>query len=165
MPESMPAQCTAALRRTLAFYAAEKSCPCAFPRFGQLVQFHHTNFGAGPVGCHATEIAIALLTEKEHGVYTVGSSRGGQISNCMCRICQSEMDLGWEQYNINLDVSWLTYRIVRPQPVGPSANIMIPMPAGFFGFKGDDIQRCAKAFVKYSTFEAMEQYLTELRPA
>ena len=77
---TMPEQCTAALRSVLAFYQ-QHGCPCAFPRFAQLTQFKFQDYATGPVGCHATEIAIHLVTDAKTGPYQFNRTEKGEITN------------------------------------------------------------------------------------
>jgi len=150
-------QCLAGLRSVVAFYRAKGACPCAFPRFGQLTQFDFRKFGTGPVGCHATEIAIGLAAG-EGGFYTFVRD-AGDVRQLSCGVCGSEIDSRWEQFNIHMDVTTLVYRIVRARPLGLAADPIMPLLQGFFGFSQGDIQRCARGFSREAGFDEMVAYL------
>ena len=155
-------QCVTALDRVLAFYARH-GCPCGFPRFGQLAQIHFRNYTNSPVGCHATEIAIAKATG-ENGFYQFVRD-GGDVRQLACWVCGSEVETRWEQFSINMDVTAMVYRIVRAQPVGLMVEPVIPMPRGFFGFDRASIDVCAKGFTREGSFDDMIAYLQALREA
>jgi len=158
---TMAQQCADSLKQVVAFYA-DHGCPCAFPRFGQLTQFHFTHYGSGAVGCHATEIAIHLVTMDSGPYQHVGGPTDGP-EPLACKICGTELECRWDQYSINMDVTTLVYRIVRAQPKGPSPTGPIPMPRGFYGFADASIKMCADAFITEGSFEDMIAYLTALR--
>lgn len=146
-------QCAGGLREVLGFYRAQGCCPCAFPRFVQLVGFDFRTFGTGPVGCHAAEMGIGMCTG------------GGGFFHAheqvhVCSVCGSEATVKWEQFNINLDVTTMTWNKLCAVPRGAAPEKRIPMPSGFFGFQQKDIARCAAEFATEGSFAQMVSYLT-----
>ncbi len=152
MPDMMD-QCRQLFDRVFAVYRFA-GCPCAFPRFRQLVAFNFRNFARAPVGCHLTETAIALACSPT-SFYT----RGGR--DLCCRVCAGEILYHDEEFSIAMRFARLEFSTIKATQVGASAAEKVPMPRGFFGFREPDIAACARGFTREAPFRDLERYLTE----
>lgn len=147
-------QCREVFDRVFALYA-RAGCPCAFPRYRQLVEFDFRKYAAGPVGCHLAEMAIGMAM-REGGVYR----RKGE--GLRCAVCRTVITYIDEEFSINMRFGRLEYGKVNARTLGAAAQPRAPMPKGFFGFQNDDIEKCAKGFMVEGTFQELERYLIAL---
>jgi hypothetical protein len=158
-------QCREMFERVLAVYR-KAGCACGFPRFAQIVGFDFRDYGAGPVGCHLTETGIALVMAETGTMRQLrGEGRSAAQANVyrfQCRMCGTEAEYIDDEFSVNMRAARLKYGAVKAKRLGAAALARAPMPKGFFGFRAEDIEKCARGFMVEGTFADLERYLTEL---
>ena len=156
-------QAHAALRDVVAFYQ-QHGCPCAYPRFVQLVSFDFRRYTTSPVGWHLQDILIGLVACGDAPYYPATGAWEGPTRAHTCPACGSRVVLCDEEFSINMRCSRLAFPAgARARLRGlPAEKLPVPEGGGFFGFKRDNIDACRAALTVPGTFEETAAYLKAL---
>lgn len=130
------------------------ACPCAYPRFQQIVGINCSDTGDS-FRCHDTELLITLSKP----YFTVeASDLKDECTNekWICKTCGSVYEYGWSDFSIHVDRQKLTLIDLHCAQIGKEATKPVPLYLGLFGHSYPP-----QSELRHATFEEMEQYLKE----
>ena len=141
--------------------AQSHGCMCRFPRFRHLVQFFHTDYGAGPVMCRETETLIHHIFRGERLGYTITSrdTRGRFVA--VCSTCHTEWAEDYDEYSISFYRTFARPNLPCSSPAGATVVDPFPLIWGFGGFQQTDIATVMRRF-RLSTLSDFATYMTAL---
>ncbi|GAB4427086.1 MAG: hypothetical protein OHK0039_45300 [Bacteroidia bacterium] len=114
------------MRSVLAVYRAV-ACPCAFPRFRQVVAIDCVDWG-GAFFCYETEGLIAVAREG----YAIGDDTGyGSVWTC--ETCGSVFQQAWQDFSIHISRSTLKPVQLLVADLGAAAETPMRLSRGFAG--------------------------------
>lgn len=107
-------------------------CPCSYPRFIQITSIDCSDYRNSSFECYDTEALIGksrscfetIEIEQPHEAYA---------ERWICKKCQSEFRLSWQDFSISVDRHTLTPINLRALTVGKSCKIPIPLYMGLAG--------------------------------
>jgi len=155
-------------------YYAREACPCAFPRFRQLVGFRDEDYGTGPVACFEQQHMVFLATRSDSSIGTRGvfqpigeweSVADSKKRLLRCTTCGSDWIVEYTQYSINLSREFMilgTISPIRAQQIGLAPEPQVPLVAGIHGPSVCALEKC-RAFFRSATENEMYEYLTAKR--
>ncbi len=153
----------APFRAALDFYREQKLCPCAFPRYVQMVSFDSRKVGLPfPASFLDAEILIHLSTWGTSAFYERTGEWLNNIAPFRCQMCGSATEFYSEQFSIAMWVSAMTFKETRAVPVGANTSALLPLMVGFHSFRiiGESL---GNSIFRRVTPQEMFQYLTERR--
>lgn len=150
----------AALSAAMAFYKAH-GCPCAYPRFWQIVGFDFRPFGYTPASLHLQQMLIGIAAYGEGAAFKKTGSNGPQDS-FVCPTCQTKISVLDEEFSINMRFMRMDYEgdlKARRRGMQPG-KIPAPDGGGIFGLGDGTIEKIRAALIVDGTFEQLTAYLT-----
>ncbi len=147
------AQLKEALQAVLDGYTAA-ACPCAFPRFRQVVGIDCTDTGDSYC-CHDTELLI-YLSKPLFEVEPLGKPGEAANEKWVCKTCASVYDWGWSDFSIHVNRQTLKISNLRAPQIGREALKPIPLFLGLWGHSYPP-----KTEMRPATLEEFIDYLKE----
>ncbi|WAC14508.1 hypothetical protein [Dyadobacter pollutisoli] len=135
------------LDETLDFYNS-LACPCAFPRFRQIVGLDCVDFRKS---FYASETeGFISLAGKHFQIQEI--SGGDENSNQLwtCNTCASTFHCGWSDFSIHVNRTFLKTLELKTTDIGADATLPIPLFVGLFGHTFPDQSSILP--VDYGTF-------------
>jgi len=132
------------------------SCPCAFPRFRQVVSLDCTDYGKS---FYASEtegfISNASIFFKRQSLES-----GIEASNELwtCKTCGSVYQYGWSDFSIHVNRTILKIIDLKTEEIGAPAELPLPLFVGLFGHNFPD-----KAHINPVDFETFKSYILQLK--
>lgn len=144
------------LEEILDFYT-EKSCPCGFPRFKQIVSIDCIEQNA-LFTCRETEGLIKLCRERDlYETEIIDADFQSDTEYWTCKTCGTRYLWGWSDSSTKIDRQYLKPVIEQGESIGAEAASPIPLFGGFFGKKLPS----NRLWIQVSS-EEMARYFTEL---
>jgi len=137
-------------------YYNSVSCPCAFPRFRQIVSLDCTDYGKS---FYASEtegfISNASIFFKRQNLES-----GIEASNELwtCKTCGSVYQYGWSDFSIHVNRTILKIIDLKTEELGAPAELPLPLFVGLFGHNFPD-----KAYINPVDFETFKSYMLQLK--
>lgn len=139
------------IMETLAFYKSV-SCPCAFPRFRQIVGIDCTDYRAS---FYATETELFIDAASPLYEQKIIGHPNNNEKEWTCKTCGSAWYFNWQDFSIHVSRSVLKIVDLRTADAGAAPTIPIPLFIGLSGHSYPD--RTAIAPVDFETFKAYMQ--------
>ena len=136
-----------ALEETVAYYNHE-SCPCAFPRFRQIVGIDCVDYG-GSFYFSETEGFIAVSTEQ----YPQNPENGLQV---ICKTCGSVWWKEWQDFSIHISRTVMKPETLKANDIGADPVTPIPFNYGPVGHKNPD-----RSLFQHMELDVFVKYLKE----
>jgi hypothetical protein len=155
-------QARAALKAAVDFYKSH-GCPCAYPRFWQIVAFDFRPYGYTPVSMHLQQMLIGISAYGEGAVYKKVGSNGPQ-DNFVCPVCKTKISVVEEEFSISMRFMTMGYSdklLARTRGAKPG-KIPAPNGGGLFGLGEGSMEKIRRELIVDGTFEQLTAYLTAM---
>ena len=131
-----------------------RQCPCAFPRFQQIISIDCSNTG-NSFKCYDTDLLISMC--KVHFEISE-SSLTNEVTNELwtCKKCGSLYEFGWSDFSIYVERQKLTLLELKTALIGLPATKPIPLYLGLAGHSYP-----SKEEISSVSFNEFKQYMTE----
>jgi hypothetical protein len=143
------------LDETITYYHAA-ACPCAFPRFRQIVAIDCVDYRKS---FYASETEGLISCAYKH--FTVSPFAGGaEVNNDLwtCNTCGSTYHFGWSDFSIHVNRTFLKVIDLKVKDLGAAPSLPIPLHVGLFGHTFPDQTQIVPV-----DFETFSNYIRELK--
>lgn len=133
------------------------ACPCAFPRFLDVVAFDGIQRGGS---CYCSETEASIQFAREHFTRVKIDADGEVVREIWtCATCKSTFIYGWSDFSIHVSRSYLKPDRLIAKPLGASSGNMLCVHLGVFGHAYPPDLRGS---IRVTNLEKFDAYMREL---